>query len=183
MAKFLTEYDPPVVDVPAADAEMNAAIAHARDTLLTFWASYDAPKPTESGHCLKVRFAGDGYVEHIWNEDGQSGNPQGEVFNVNSNFTPGFWVHLPGGDGSGNTGSLSFNWASVPKYPWSFATLFQSRPTPKQCDPRLLQSFSSGGIQVGLGDGSVRLINSGVSAETWGKAIDPQDGLPLGNDW
>ena len=69
MAKFLTEDDPPVIDVRAADAEMNAAIAHARDTLPTFWASYDAPKPTESGHCLKVRFTGDGYVEHIWMAD------------------------------------------------------------------------------------------------------------------
>ena len=48
---------------------MNAAIAHARDTLPTFWASYDAPQPTEYGHCLKVRFAGDGYVEHIWMAD------------------------------------------------------------------------------------------------------------------
>ena len=69
VAKFLTENDPPVVDVPAADTEMITAIAHARDTLPRFWASYDAPKPTESGHCLKVRFAGDGYVEHIWMAD------------------------------------------------------------------------------------------------------------------
>ena len=69
MGKFLTEDDPPVIDVRAADAEMNAAIAHARETLPTFWASYDAPKPTESGHCLKVRFTGDGYVEHIWMAD------------------------------------------------------------------------------------------------------------------
>ena len=69
MSRFLTEDDPPVVNVRAADAEMNAAIAHARDTLPTFWGSYDAPKPTESGHCLKVRFAGDGYVEHIWMAD------------------------------------------------------------------------------------------------------------------
>jgi uncharacterized protein YegJ (DUF2314 family) len=69
VAKFLTEDDPPVINVRAADAEMNAAIARARDTLPTFWASYDAPKPTESGHCLKVRFAGDSYVEHIWMAD------------------------------------------------------------------------------------------------------------------
>ena len=38
------------------DADMNAAIARARDTLPTFWASYDAP-PSETGHGLKVRFA------------------------------------------------------------------------------------------------------------------------------
>jgi hypothetical protein len=34
----------PVIDVRTADMEMNAAIARARDTLPTFWASYDAPK-------------------------------------------------------------------------------------------------------------------------------------------
>jgi uncharacterized protein YegJ (DUF2314 family) len=66
MAKFLTEDDPPIVDVRAADAEMNTAIARARDTLPTFWASCDAPKPTETGHALKVRFDVGAEVEHIW---------------------------------------------------------------------------------------------------------------------
>jgi uncharacterized protein YegJ (DUF2314 family) len=89
MAKFLTEDDPPVIDVRAADAEMNAAIAHARDTLPTFWASYDAPKPTESGHCLKVRFTGDGYVEHIWMADLEKlpdGNYSGRFSNGPTNL-------------------------------------------------------------------------------------------------
>jgi uncharacterized protein YegJ (DUF2314 family) len=69
MAKFLTGDDPPIVSVRAADAEMKAAIARARDTLPTFWASCDAPKPTETGHTLKVRFEVDGAVEHIWLTD------------------------------------------------------------------------------------------------------------------
>jgi uncharacterized protein YegJ (DUF2314 family) len=89
MAKFLTEDDPPIIDVLAADAEMNAAIARARDTLPTFWASYDAPKPTESGHCLKVRFAGDGYVEHIWMADVEKlpdGNYSGRFSNEPNNL-------------------------------------------------------------------------------------------------
>ena len=89
MAKFLTEHDPPVIGVRAADAEMNAAIARARDTLPTFWASYDAPKPTESGHCLKVRFAGDGYVEHIWMADVEKlpdGNYSGRFSNEPNNL-------------------------------------------------------------------------------------------------
>jgi uncharacterized protein YegJ (DUF2314 family) len=66
MAKFLTGDDPPIIGVRAADAEMNAAIAHARDTLPTFWASCDAPKPTETGHALKVRFEVGAEGEHIW---------------------------------------------------------------------------------------------------------------------
>src|SRR4051812_12340123 len=69
MAKFLSGDDPPIVAVRAADAEMNAAIAHARETLPTFWASFDAPKPTEIGHALKVRFDVDAEVEHIWVSD------------------------------------------------------------------------------------------------------------------
>jgi uncharacterized protein YegJ (DUF2314 family) len=84
MAKFLTGDDPPVVGVRAADAEMNAAIARARDTLPTFWASYDAPKPTEMGHALKVRFEVDAAVEHIWLTDVKKlsdGNYSGEFAN------------------------------------------------------------------------------------------------------
>ncbi|MBI5261207.1 MAG: DUF2314 domain-containing protein [Bradyrhizobium sp.] len=60
----------PVIDVRTADPEMNAAIARARATLPTFWASYDAPKPSETGHALKARFPtrrNDG--EHIWIND------------------------------------------------------------------------------------------------------------------
>jgi uncharacterized protein YegJ (DUF2314 family) len=69
MAKFLTEDDPPIVSVRAADAEMNAAIVHARETLPTFWASCDAPQPTETGHALKVRFDVGAEVELIWVSD------------------------------------------------------------------------------------------------------------------
>ncbi|MGY8666396.1 DUF2314 domain-containing protein [Bradyrhizobium sp. UFLA05-109] len=61
----------PVIDVRSSNPEMNAAIARARNTLPTFWASYDAPKPTETGHSLKVRFptAGRNSAEHIWMDD------------------------------------------------------------------------------------------------------------------
>jgi uncharacterized protein YegJ (DUF2314 family) len=57
----------PVIDVSSANAEMNAAIAKARATLPTFWASYDAPKPSETGHSLKARFPNPRTNgEHIW---------------------------------------------------------------------------------------------------------------------
>jgi uncharacterized protein YegJ (DUF2314 family) len=69
MARFLRDDEPPVVGVRSADNEMNAAIARARDTLPTFWASCDAPKPTEMGHALKVRFGVGADVEHIWVSD------------------------------------------------------------------------------------------------------------------
>jgi prepilin-type N-terminal cleavage/methylation domain-containing protein len=38
-------------------------------------------------------------------------------------------------------------------------------------------------MQVGLGDGSVRTVNPGISARTWWWAITPADGNVMGNDW
>jgi prepilin-type processing-associated H-X9-DG protein len=41
----------------------------------------------------------------------------------------------------------------------------------------------TGGINVGLGDGSVRFLNSGVSQTTWFYATTPSGGETLGSDW
>ena len=60
----------PVIDFSTANPEMNAAIAKGRATLPTFWASYDAPKSSETGHSLKVRFpSARRGGEHIWIAD------------------------------------------------------------------------------------------------------------------
>ena len=62
--------DPPVIVVPSGDPEMAAAIAKARATLSVFWASYEAAKPSEDGHSLKVRFpTSRTNSEHIWMVD------------------------------------------------------------------------------------------------------------------
>jgi hypothetical protein len=52
-----------------------------------------------------------------------------------------------------------------------------------ECDKSRLQSFHTGVVAVGLGDGSVKLVSSGVSQKTWHSAIMPADGTPLGADW
>jgi hypothetical protein len=41
----------------------------------------------------------------------------------------------------------------------------------------------TGGIQVGLGDGSVRMVSPGVSTATWWFALTPNAGDILGSDW
>ncbi len=116
------------------------------------------------------------YAEHIWNEDGQNCGPVGEYYYPAANIPPAFWVHLI-------PTSQQLNWQGIPNYPWAYAVPFQPAPLIKLCNPLLLQSYESGGIQVGMGDGSVRMISPGVSAYSWGVAIDPQDGLPPGTDW
>jgi prepilin-type N-terminal cleavage/methylation domain-containing protein len=133
------------------------------------------------------------YAEHCWNEDGQYAGPKSEPWNPQCNVAGSFFVHLPTTDygafpnnpwGNAQQGSTtSCNWQRVPNYPWAYAVPFQPKPTVPNCDPLRLQSFAVGGIQVGMGDGSVRTVSSGISNSTWGRAIDPSDGLPLGNDW
>jgi prepilin-type N-terminal cleavage/methylation domain-containing protein len=54
---------------------------------------------------------------------------------------------------------------------------FQDRPIWNQtCDPSRPQSPHTGGIQVCMGDGSVRYVNSRMTDAVWAAAADPQDG-------
>jgi prepilin-type N-terminal cleavage/methylation domain-containing protein/prepilin-type processing-associated H-X9-DG protein len=51
------------------------------------------------------------------------------------------------------------------------------------CDPSRGQSSHSGGMNVALGDGSVRFVSASISPATWAAACDPRDGDILGPDW
>jgi prepilin-type N-terminal cleavage/methylation domain-containing protein len=76
---------------------------------------------------------------------------------------------------------------------------FNSSPAGLQVSPSLMPQFNvtnslscvyyhpssshTGALLVGLGDGSVRLINQGISQTTFNIAMVPNDGVPLGADW
>ena len=66
--------------------------------------------------------------------------------------------------------------------------LFQQQPSPfmgagAQCDWTRAASAHTGGIQVGLADGSVRTVTRSVSPTTWWAAFTPMAGDLLGSDW
>jgi prepilin-type N-terminal cleavage/methylation domain-containing protein len=93
-------------------------------------------------------------AEFYWGETGGACNREGN----------------PGGNGS------------VP----GFYTLATPQPKPiynNGCNPCQLQAPYAGGILVGLGDGSVRMVSTGISANTWSYAVQPADGQVLGSDW
>jgi prepilin-type N-terminal cleavage/methylation domain-containing protein len=62
--------------------------------------------------------------------------------------------------------------------------MFQMQPVPfYTCDPTRGQTSHTAGMNVGLGDGSVRFVSGSMSAATWASACDPRDGQTLGADW
>jgi prepilin-type N-terminal cleavage/methylation domain-containing protein len=65
------------------------------------------------------------------------------------------------------------NWAGQP----------QPGVKPTAADKALAQSGHTGAVNVGLLDGSVRGVSSGVSQPTWQTALGPADGLVLGSNW
>jgi prepilin-type N-terminal cleavage/methylation domain-containing protein len=74
------------------------------------------------------------------------------------------------------------------KYPAAIglSSLFQNNPMPwsgSACIPYLAQAPRAGGILTLLGDASVRMVSSGVSAATWWAACTPANGDMLGSDW
>jgi len=123
---------------------------------------------------------GSQYVELIWGEDGQNSGPIARNYQgPNVFFVPAFW-----NSGRQYVGDNPNSYTGDNPLTSSLGTpLPQIKPTPNQCNPLRVQGFSTGGILVSLGDGSVRMVSSGVSQVTWGKAVEPKDGLVLGNDW
>jgi prepilin-type N-terminal cleavage/methylation domain-containing protein/prepilin-type processing-associated H-X9-DG protein len=67
---------------------------------------------------------------------------------------------------------------------WASCPLFQVQPlASRNCDYTRAASPHPGGINVGMGDGSVRFISGNVNPTTWANACDPRDGNPPGSDW
>jgi prepilin-type N-terminal cleavage/methylation domain-containing protein len=63
--------------------------------------------------------------------------------------------------------------------------MFQILPEPWaiSCNTANATTGHASGIQVALGDGSVRLCNASMTPQTWWMAMVPVDGNPMGPDW
>jgi prepilin-type N-terminal cleavage/methylation domain-containing protein len=51
------------------------------------------------------------------------------------------------------------------------------------CDPNGAQALTAGGCQVAMCDGSVRMVNPGISQATWYASCTPNGGETLGSNW
>jgi prepilin-type N-terminal cleavage/methylation domain-containing protein len=61
--------------------------------------------------------------------------------------------------------------------------LQQPNPWTTNCNPRYASSPHTGGMNVGVGDGSVKFLAQGMSPTTFWFALTPQGGEVLGPDW
>ena len=113
-----------------------------------------------------------GSGQHIWAEDGQGSGPGA------NQYVPAWWAWT----GAYSSGAHSQDGFSGPPFSYA-ATPFQPQPGAASCNYTLLNSFYAGGLMVGLGDGSVRLVGAGVGMQTWTYAVFPNDGQVLGSDW
>lgn len=92
-----------VINVQKEDAEMNAAIAKARETLPEFWGIFEKPERGETLFALKVAISDGVHTEHFWVNDllRQDGKLQGTINNepnLVSHVKFGQRIDIPQGD-------------------------------------------------------------------------------------
>ena len=78
--------------------------------------------------------------------------------------------------------TFGMNGSAPPTAAYQKCLLFQTAPDwLHQCDPYRAQSPHSGGMNVGVGDGSVRFVSASIDADLWANLCDPRDGQAVGN--
>jgi len=133
------------------------------------------------------------YASRIWGEDSDGScfacpGPVTENYGNNGAWeSPAWWMTIaPGGNKI-----VTFDDPSRPPadYPIDrttgnsrYMTAIQTKPTQAQCDPTRLQAMSSVMLVVMM-DGSVKSVNPNISVQTLARAVTPNDGFVLGNDW
>jgi prepilin-type N-terminal cleavage/methylation domain-containing protein len=102
--------------------------------------------------------------------------------NYPNNYWPDWGPVFSSPDEDGTTGP--FTNLILPQIQPPMRTKCPNGPSPCAfCSGSGASSPHTAGINVGLGDGSVRFVSGGISATTWYYALAPADGLTLGSDW
>jgi prepilin-type N-terminal cleavage/methylation domain-containing protein len=138
-------------------------------------------------------FTGRAYPDSLWQN--------GKVIINSDNYGPS-WPFLTLRDTGGRIdnpffGCISFGYTLAGGYGGDCidytqdGVAFQIAPSPGNCVPRTLSSPHTGGMVVGIGDGSVRMVAPGISNHTWYAVCFPPSnplfgpgytGIP-GSDW
>jgi len=66
---------------------------------------------------------------------------------------------------------------------WGWGANFQVAPPTSSVNGSIPNGFSVAGVQVALGDGSVRSVGLGVSNQSWQAALSPSGGDTFDSSW
>jgi len=106
--------------------------------------------------------------------------PEGYTWWDNPAFDPPYRnATLTNGPGPRSDPNFRQNWNGGVPNPGGI----QGNPRPRQCDYRRLQGMHGTTMIAGLADGSVRNVNTAISAGTWQLVCNPVDGMVIGSDW
>jgi len=83
---------------------------------------------------------------------------------------------------TGSTYPMFYGWGSYDSKTYTYKA-YDVKPPKGVCDPYAAQSTTSGGLLVGMCDGSVRSVSTSVSYNTFYAATTPNGGEVLGSDW
>jgi prepilin-type N-terminal cleavage/methylation domain-containing protein len=116
--------------------------------------------------------------------------------NLGSLWAHGDWAHswmamyaygspMPAGVGTPYCYGTNLPWGNIPCGTVGPASKFQVTPNPQEsvCDPTRPSSGHTAGMNVCLGDASVRFLSQSISGVTWWAACTPDGGEVLGPDW
>jgi prepilin-type N-terminal cleavage/methylation domain-containing protein len=71
----------------------------------------------------------------------------------------------------------------MPVFGYTNSNLFQIAPTPVGADWTVPQSGHTAGINVAMGDGSVRFVTASLAQPTWAQVLTPSGGEVINSDW
>jgi prepilin-type N-terminal cleavage/methylation domain-containing protein len=147
-------------------ANLNAA-----DQMTDWWGAARIPASFQDGTSNTIL-----YTEKYAQCGGSGGNL---TFHPWTSWTPGVFANPFGAQAIGYPGNIN------PAVGGNGPSMFQLKPLPyaSNCDPARPSSPHTGGIMTAMGDASTRLVNQGVSAQTWWWAATPNGGEVLGSDW
>ena len=116
-----------------------------------------------------------GYTR-AWNYD-----PYGSSFTLNETYTYNsspFSLTLSLTETSTTYGYFYYDYSTYPYKPFQVTPRGSTAASVSSA-----QALTSAGCLVAMGDGSTRMVNTGVSWSTWYAALTPQSGDILGSDW
>jgi prepilin-type N-terminal cleavage/methylation domain-containing protein len=142
----------------------NQLFGNQRNTAADLWDGWNLDK---TGRPLRIQAIKDGSSNTV-------------LFAEKHGTCPLSW--MPGGKAISGWANMAYEYPNLPVFHGGTGPP-QVGTSSETCDPYRLHALSSGGTMVGLGDGSVRSVSSGVSPATWAAVSHPNDGTVVGSEW